>query len=169
MARPIAALYYFDLSERSVEGATLGVCVRYDANPRGATTMRIRLGIWVATGLCAAVLLLFSTPAYVHHSGAMFDLTREVTIKGTVTEFNWTNPHTSFKVSVPNPDGTQSIWGVEMNSPNNLVRAGWKRTTIKPGDKVTVKVRPLRDGAPGGQYISIILPDGKSLGGEQKR
>ncbi len=124
---------------------------------------------WLARGTCAAVLVLFSTPAYVHHSGAMFDLTREVTIKGTVTEFHWTNPHSSFKVSVPNTDGTESIWGIEMNSPNNLVRAGWKRTTIKPGDKVTVKVRPLRDGAPGGQYISIVLADGQSLGGEQSR
>ena len=124
---------------------------------------------WGATVLGGAVLLLFSTPAYVHHSGAMFDLTREVTIKGTVTEFHWTNPHSSFKVSVPNPDGTQSVWGLEMNSPNNLVRAGWKRSTIKPGDKVTVMVRPLRDGTPGGQYVSIILPNGKYLGGEQKR
>jgi len=124
---------------------------------------------WTATAICCAALLLFSTPAYVHHSGAMFDLTRSVQITGTVTEFSWTNPHSSFKVSVPNSDGTHSIWGVEMNSPNNLVRAGWKRTTIKPGDKVTVTVRPLRDGAPGGQYVSIVLPDGTHLGGEQKR
>jgi hypothetical protein len=129
--------------------------------------MRIRSGM--ATGTCAAVLTLFSTPAYVHHSGAMFDLSKQVKISGTVTEFHWTNPHSSFKVSVPNSDGTQSIWAIEMNSPNNLVRVGWKRTTIKPGDKVTVTVRPLRDGAPGGQYVSIILPDGKYLGGEQKR
>jgi len=124
---------------------------------------------WTATVICCGVLLLFSTPAYVHHSGAMFDLSRSVQITGTVTEFSWTNPHSSFKVSVPNSDGTHSIWGVEMNSPNNLVRAGWKRTTIKPGDKVTVTVRPLRDGAPGGQYVSIVLPDGTHLGGEQKR
>jgi len=124
---------------------------------------------WTVAAACATVLMLFSTPAYVHHSGAMFDLTKEVKISGTVTEFHWTNPHSSFKVSVVNPDGTQSVWGVEMNSPNNLVRVGWRRTTIKPGDKVTVTVRPLRDGTPGGQYVSIVLPDGKSLGGEQKR
>jgi len=124
---------------------------------------------WIATLIGSALVVLFSTPAYVHHSGAMFDLSKSVQITGTVTEFNWTNPHSSFKVSVPNPDGTHSIWGVEMNSPNNLVRAGWKRTTIKPGDKVTVTVRPLRDGAPGGQYVSIVLPNGTNLGGEQKR
>jgi hypothetical protein len=119
--------------------------------------------------LGSAVLALFCTPAYVHHSGAMFDMSKEVKISGTIVEFHWTNPHSSFTVSVPNSNGTTSVWAVEMNSPNNLVRVGWKRTTIKPGDKVTVTVRPLRDGAPGGQYVSIVLPNGQSLGGEQQR
>jgi hypothetical protein len=118
---------------------------------------------------CTVTLLLFSTPAYVHHSGAMFDLSKQTQISGTILQFNWSNPHANFTVSVPKPDGKAEVWAVEMNSPNNLVREGWKRTTIKPGDKVTVTVRPLRDGTPGGQYVSIILPDGKALGGEQKR
>ncbi|MGH8228568.1 MAG: DUF6152 family protein [Steroidobacteraceae bacterium] len=117
----------------------------------------------------AVAVALFSTAALAHHSGAMFDLSKEVVIKGTVVDFHWTNPHTNFSVSVPNEDGTTSVWAVEMNSPNNLIRVGWRRNTIKPGDKVTVTVRPLRDGAPGGQYVSIILPNGKYLGGEQKR
>jgi hypothetical protein len=137
------------------------------ADPRGVRGRRA----WRATAtlLSGAVFMLFSTPAYVHHSGAMFDMSKEVKISGTVVEFHWTNPHSSFSVSVPNSDGTTSVWSVEMNSPNNLVRVGWKRTTIKPGDKVTVTVRPLRDGAPGGQYVSIVLPNGQSLGGEQQR
>jgi hypothetical protein len=117
----------------------------------------------------SAALLLFSTPAYVHHSGAMFDLSKEVQVSGTVVEFHWSNPHANFKVSAMNPAGQEEIWAVEMNSPNNLVREGWKRTTLKPGDKVTVTVRPLRDGKPGGQYVSIMLADGTVLGGEQKR
>jgi hypothetical protein len=117
----------------------------------------------------SAALLLFSTPAYVHHSGAMFDLTKEVQVSGTVVEFHWSNPHANFKVSAMSPAGQEEIWAVEMNSPNNLVREGWKRTTLKPGDKVTVTVRPLRDGKPGGQYVSIMLADGTVLGGEQKR
>jgi hypothetical protein len=112
---------------------------------------------------------LFSSPAYVHHSGAMFDITKAVKIMGTVAEFNWTNPHANFKVVVVGTDGTTQDWAVEMNSPNNLVREGWKRSTLKPGDKVTVTVRPLRDGTPGGQYVSIVLADGQSLGGEQAR
>lgn len=126
-----------------------------------------RRGLLVlAVGFVTAV---FSTVALAHHSGAMFDLSRKVVIRGTVIAFNWTNPHSNFQVSVLNKDGTRSIWAVEMNSPNNLVRVGWKRTTIKPGDKVIVTVRPLRDGTPGGQYVSIVLPNGTHLGGEQKR
>ena len=114
--------------------------------------------------LAGAALLVASAPAYVHHSGAMFDSGREQTIQGTITEFNWTNPHSSFKVDVET-DGKHEIWAIEMNSPQNLVRTGWKRTTIKPGDKVTVTVRPLRDGKPGGSYMSIKLADGTVLDG----
>lgn len=107
--------------------------------------------------------LLGATPAWVHHSGAMFDPTRTATITGTVTEFNWTNPHSSFKVDVTGADGAVTTWAIEMNSPGNLVRTGWKRTTLKTGDKVTVTVRPLRDGKPGGSYMSITLADGTVL------
>ena len=121
-----------------------------------------------AVGFAAAVLL-FSSPAYVHHSGAMFDISKAVKITGTIAEFNWTNPHANFKVVVLGADGASQSWSVEMNSPNNLVREGWKRTTLKAGDKVVVTVRPLRDGTPGGQYVSIVLPDGQALGGEQQR
>ncbi len=135
-------------------------------SPAGARRL---LAGWPAAIFCGTLLALFSTPAYVHHSGAMFDMTKKVTVSGTVIDFHWTNPHSTFKVSVPNKDGTTSVWAVEMNSPNNLVRVGWKKTTIKPGDKVTVTVRPLRDGTPGGQYVSIVLPNGTTLGGEQKR
>jgi hypothetical protein len=113
-----------------------------------------------ALGLLAAAL-----PALAHHSGAMFDSTRSETISGTITEFNWVNPHSSFKVEVPGPDGKPQIWAIEMNSPGNLVRTGWKRTTLKPGDKVTVTVRPLRDGKPGGSYMSVKLADGTVLDG----
>jgi len=117
-----------------------------------------------ASGALGAALLAVSTPAWVHHSGAMFDREKLTTITGTVTEFNWTNPHASFRVDVPNAAGKVENWAIEMNSPNNLVHLGWKRTTIKAGDKVTVKINPLRDGRPGGIYIGITLPDGKYLG-----
>jgi hypothetical protein len=118
---------------------------------------------------CAAILLGLSAPAYVHHSGAGFDRSKTIELVGTVREFNWTNPHASFKVDVVDADGKVDTWAIEMNSPNNLVRQGWKRTTIKPGDKVKVVVNPLRDGRPGGWYVSITLPDGTSLTGEPPR
>jgi hypothetical protein len=112
----------------------------------------------------AIVLMAFSTPAHVHHSGAMFDTSKQVTVTGRISEFNWNNPHASFKVDVTNSDGVVEVWAVEMGSPNNLIREGWKRTTIKPGDEVTVTVKPLRDGRPGGLYVGITLADGHSLG-----
>jgi hypothetical protein len=118
-----------------------------------------------ASVLTALVLLGFSAPAFVHHSGAMFDSAREQTIKGVITEFNWTNPHSSFKVDVTGADGKVETWAIEMNSPQNLIRTGWKRTSIKPGDKVSVVVHPLRDGKPGGSYVSITLADGTVLNG----
>jgi cellulase/cellobiase CelA1 len=118
--------------------------------------------------VCELWLAASSSVALAHHSAAMFDPSKTVVIKGTIVDFNWTNPHSSFKVIVLNRDGTRSTWAVEMNGPGNLVPLGWTRTTIKAGDMVTVSVRPLRDGAPGGQYVSIVLPDGKMLG-EKKR
>jgi hypothetical protein len=117
------------------------------------------------TIMTAAALIGFASPALVHHSGAMFDATKEQTISGTITQFNWTNPHSSFKVAVTNAAGKEEIWAIEMNSPQNLIPQGWKRTTLKQGDKVTVVVRPLRDGKPGGSYMSITLADGRKLSG----
>lgn len=122
----------------------------------------------LVTSVFGAALLAISTPAYVHHSGAMFDREKQITITGTVTEFNWTNPHASFRVDVPNAEGKVESWAIEMNSPNNLVHIGWKRTTIKAGDKVTVKINPLRDGRPGGIYLGITLPDGKYIGAPEQ-
>ena len=107
--------------------------------------MKLRTRLVAALALSAVAL-----PAWVHHSGAMFDSEKQQTLQGTITEFNWTNPHSSFKVAVTNAAGKEEVWAIEMNSPQNLIRGGWKRTTIKSGDKVTVVVHPLRDGKPGG-------------------
>lgn len=90
----------------------------------------------------------------------MFDKTRVIQITGVVKEFLWTNPHSSFKVDVPGSD----IWLIEMNATANLVHEGWKKNTIKPGDKVVVTINPLRDGRPGGWFVGIALPDGSTLG-----
>jgi hypothetical protein len=115
--------------------------------------------------LLGVILSGASPPGWVHHSGAMFDRTRVVTVNGVVREFQWSNPHSSFTLNVIAADGKVETWSIEMNGVSNLVRQGWKRSTLKTGDKVTVRVNPLRDGRPGGWYVSITLADGKSLGG----
>ncbi|MEP7247559.1 MAG: DUF6152 family protein [Gammaproteobacteria bacterium] len=112
----------------------------------------------------ALVLFGASPPALVHHSGAMFDRTRVIEINGVVQELSWTNPHASFRVAVADKKGETQVWAIEMNGVSNLIQEGWKRSTLKPGDKVSVKVNPLRDGRPGGWYIGIALPSGVKLG-----
>ncbi len=90
----------------------------------------------------------------------MFDQTKQASIAGTVKDFEWTNPHAFIELEAP--DG--KLWSVELNSPNNLVRQGWKRTALKPGDKVTVVLNPLRNGQPGGLFNGVTLPSGQVLG-----
>jgi hypothetical protein len=102
--------------------------------------------------------------AWAHHSGAMFDRTRTIEITGIVKEFMWTNPHASFKVEVTTPEGQTQLWFIEMNGVSNLVHEGWKRSSMKVGDKVTVTVNPLRDGRPGGWYLAVKLANGTKLG-----
>ena len=118
-------------------------------------------------GLAAAltaVPLLAAGPALAHHSFAMFDRQKQVTLKGTVKEFQWTNPHSFIEIEALDEKGALATYSIEMNSPNNLTRQGWKSTALKPGDKVTVVMNPLRDGSRGGLFVSVMLPDGKVLG-----
>jgi len=115
--------------------------------------------------ICAgALMLLVAGTALAHHSPILFDRTKKVTLSGSVVEFAWTNPHASIQLDVPNASGVKERWGVEMNSPNNLVKDGWKSTSVKAGDKVTVVVNPLRSGEHGGIFVSIKLADGRTLG-----
>jgi uncharacterized protein DUF6152 len=112
----------------------------------------------------AAATVWVSAPALAHHSFAMFDREKEVTLTGTVREFQWTNPHAFIEVDVPAENGGASErWSVEMNSPNNLTRQGWKSSLLKAGDKVSVTINPLRDGKKGGLFVSVVLPDGKVI------
>src|SRR5262245_41856655 len=101
----------------------------------------------VSTVACMVVIALCAGgPAVAHHSPVMFDRSKRVALTGTVTEFAWTNPHASIQLNVPNDSGGVDRWGVEMNSPNNLTREGWKSTLVKAGDQVTVLVYPLKSG-----------------------
>ena len=113
--------------------------------------------------LAFVTALAFAVPAFAHHSAAGIDRTKTLTLAGTVKAFGWQNPHSWMEVDVPNEAGVVTTWKVEMTSPAFLIRAGWKATTIKAGDKVTVKVFPLRDGDPGGLFQSVTLANGSTL------
>jgi len=112
----------------------------------------------------AALLLALSSAVSAHHSGAMFDMTKLQTITGFVTEFNWTNPHSSCKLKIIDASGVEEIWAVEMGSPNSLIHEGWRRSSLKVGDRVSAVIHSLRDGLPGGSFVSVTLPMGPCSG-----
>jgi hypothetical protein len=117
----------------------------------------LKVGVLVVIALCIA------SSAYAHHSAAGIDQTKSVTAEGIVKQFKWGNPHSWLEIEVPNSKGSTDIWNLEMQPPAFLVRAGWKATTVKPGDKVTVVARPFKNGDPGGLFVSVTLPNGQVL------
>ena len=126
--------------------------------------MKMRSLAFAAMGTVA-----LAAPALAHHSFAMFDAEKTVTLKGTVKEFEWTNPHSWLRVMVMDDAGTVRQWALEMGSPGQQSRVGWKPDSVKPGDQVTVQMHPLKDGSRGGQFVSADLPNGQHLGnGGQK-
>jgi hypothetical protein len=109
-------------------------------------------------------LLAWPLTATAHHSFTMFDQTKQVTITGTVTEFQWTNPHAYIEIDIPGEGGAVKHWSIEMGSPGILMQGGWKFKDLKAGDKVTIIANPLRDGRLGGLLVQVTLPDGRVLG-----
>jgi hypothetical protein len=110
-----------------------------------------------------ALFCLIAGSALAHHSFAMFDRSKEMTIVGTVEDFQWTNPHSWIELDVPNENGGVDKWSIELNSPNNLARQGWHSNSVKPGDKISVIIWPLRSGEKGGLFMSLTFPDGRML------
>ena len=113
--------------------------------------------------LILAAALLAPLPSSAHHSYAMFDMQKTVALEATVVRFKWQNPHAFIEADAAARGGSER-WSIEMTSPNNLVQEGWKRTSLKPGDRITVWVHPLRSGARGGSYVGVRLPNGSTLG-----
>ena len=108
------------------------------------------------------VLLTFAYAASAHHSFAMFDFKREVTLAGTVKEFQWTNPHCFIQILVPKSGGTEE-WSIEMSSPLHLLQNGWKPGTLRVGDQVTLVIHPMHDGSRGGNYVRATASDGSPI------
>ena len=114
----------------------------------------------LTTALAAAGLA--AVPALAHHSFAMFDQTKVMTLEGTVHEFQWTNPHSFIELDVTSGGRTQR-WSIELNSPNNLTRQGWRRTSLKAGEHISVRIAPLRNGRTGGLFLDLRKADGRVL------
>lgn len=122
-----------------------------------------------ATNSLAAVLLLglLTAPALAHHSFAMFDRATRVTLMGTVTAFEWTNPHSYIKFDVPGKDenGAAKVthYLIECGSPSVLANDGWKFSDFKPGDQLTLVINPLKDGRPGGSFVKATFANGRVI------
>jgi hypothetical protein len=117
-------------------------------------------GVAVAVSVAAAT----SIPAFAHHSFAMFDGEKTKVLEGTIKEFQWTNPHSWILLTVANAQGQPEQWAIEMGGPGRLSQQGWSSATLAPGMKVKAVVHPLRDGANGGQFMAVTLPDGSVKG-----
>ena len=120
----------------------------------------------LAAAATACALLAAPGVGQAHHSFAMFDATKVVTLKGVVKEFQWTNPHVVIWVYANGQGTPPELWSVELTSPGNLTRQGWTRQQFKPGDNVSIEINPLRDGGHGGGFKQITnLVTGQILGG----
>jgi hypothetical protein len=112
----------------------------------------------------AGTMLAVAAPAFAHHSFAMFEREKFLSVTGVVKEYEWTNPHVWIHIMAPDQTGKQVEWSFEMQSIAQDSRAGWRPDSVKPGDKVSVEYHPLKDGSRGGQLTAAVLANGKRLG-----
>jgi Family of unknown function (DUF6152) len=117
-------------------------------------------------GFTASVMVL---PALAHHSYAVFDLGKRVTVAGSVAKFEWTNPHSYLWVYVPRPGNPKEydLYGFETGSPTNMTRQGWTKSVLKAGDRVSIEYAPLKDGRHGGHLARVTVADGRVLPGDR--
>ena len=121
--------------------------------------MRFQLAAAAALGLAS-----LSVGAAAHHSFAMFDMGKEVTVKGTVKKFQWTNPHAYIQLVGKDASGKEVEWSMEMGAPMYLYARGWRPGTLKAGMDISVTLNPLRNGKPGGVVRDVTTVDGKPIG-----
>jgi hypothetical protein len=114
--------------------------------------------------IAASALVALAAPLWAHHGNAAYDDKNPITIKGTVTEFAWTNPHAQIYLDVKDDKGAIVHWAVETYSPGKLVRAGWTKDVVKAGDIVSINLIPAKNGSPVGFLHKLVLPNGKELG-----
>ena len=117
------------------------------------------LGVFLA----AAGLLVVAAPLIAHHGAASFDTSKDVVLKGTVTEWIWANPHCFLKFDAMDETGKVRNWAVESQNPTDMTKRGWARTSFKAGDQVTVTLQAVKSGAPVGRIRAVVLPNGQTL------
>lgn len=122
--------------------------------------MRFRFALAGALALASIAAL----PASAHHSFAMFDMAKEVTVSGTVRQFQWTNPHSYIQLIAKDAQGRDVEWSLEMGAPMYLYARGWRPSSLKAGMKVNITLNPLRSGKPGGVVRTVTTADGKPIG-----
>jgi hypothetical protein len=113
--------------------------------------------------IAAMGVLLMSVPLVAHHGAAALDTGKEITLKGTVTEWIWSNPHCFLQFDAKDDSGTVRNWAVETQNPTSMTQRGWSRTSFKAGDAVTVTLEPVKNGQPIGRILSVILANGDKL------
>jgi hypothetical protein len=112
----------------------------------------------------ACAVLLASAPLFAHHGNASFDVGKKVTVKGTVTDWVWANPHCWLKIDVKDDSGKVVNWVAETNNAPDMVEKGWSKSTLKAGDQITATIEPVKNGKPVGRLLTVVLPSGQTLG-----
>ena len=116
-----------------------------------------------SVSIAAMGALLLSVPLAAHHGAAALDTGKEVTLKGTVTEWIWSNPHCFLQFDAKDATGKVRNWAVETQNPTAMTQRGWSRTSFKAGDAVTVILEPVKNGQPIGRILSVVLANGEKL------
>ena|SRR5690242_776779 len=122
----------------------------------------MRSKVMAAVVLVVGVVTL-SVPLFAHHGTAAFENDKKVTVKGTVTEWLWSNPHCLLQLDVKGDDGKVMHWVGETQNPVSMTNVGWSKAAIKAGDEVTATILPVKNGMPLGRLVSVVLPNGKTL------
>lgn len=119
--------------------------------------------VWVTALVSAGVVAVMAVPSLAHHSGAMFEREKTITVEGVVKEFQYTNPHSWLLVDVTGKDGKVTTWGFEAEGPTTLQRAGIRRSDFAPGTKLKITGRPMKDGTPAAAWVNAVRADGKTF------
>jgi hypothetical protein len=144
----------------------LAIASVFDTLPPRGKSMRWNFGVFMVVIL---ILVAACAPVFAHHGTAAYDETNRVTVKGTVTQFLWANPHTQIFLDVNDDKGGVTHWSTETFSPGKLAHMGWTKDSLKPGDQVSITLNPAKNGSPVGYLLKLDFADGRELGTQEQR